>query len=693
MSSRATPLNPFLLRFILSLATLMATLVANGDVVRAADWRELKTVADVCRAYPDRVEQLFLALDLEHPQFKSVKSAVEEGDYPAASSLLLDYYRTSETAKWLREPRHPLAADVAAAEPLLHDTFPYHEAPDTVPRTDAGGLDWRHRGPEGDIEWAFDLNRHYHLATLLEAYLATGDNRFVRRLDQDLRDWIAASLPYPARQTRDPMWRGLETNFRVKFWSSIFFALQNDPDFLPATRLLMLTSLPEHGHYLRHFHRGSGNWLAMESAALAELATHWPEFKASSEWFAHAQQMQQEQIKRQVYPDGAQDELTAHYHDVALKNFARFAEVSRRGSRPLSGDFLERLEKMYDYQARSMRPDGTNPLNSDSDLEDVRPRILAAAEQFQRNDWLHIATVGQRGTSPVGLPSTMFPWAGQLISRSGWDADAQWSFFDVGPWGTGHQHNDKLHLSIAAHGRDLLVDSGRFAYDGTLADKFKSSYARHSRGHNVILVDGCGQGPGPRRASSPLPDSEYQVNEVFDFARGSCDHFEGFEGTAQHTRALFYLRGRYWIVVDRITSDRPRHIEVLWHFHPDCSVKHQGESVATTDPGVGNLRLLPFGGECSWEVELVKGREEPYPQGWYSQMYGQHSPSTCAVYSATVEGNATFAWLLTTAKGDAPQLEASLQEASGPRPVAHVKRTGGADQHPILLEQGEPGLE
>src|SRR5690606_31477637 len=105
-------------------------------------------------------------------------------------------------------------------------------------------------------------------------------------------------------------------------------------------------------------------------------------------------------------------------------------------------------------------------------------------------------------------------------SRSGYDAQAHWSFFDMGPWGSGHQHNDKLHISISAYGRDLLVDAGRFAYTGEVAQKF-GAYARGSESHNLVLIDGNGQSPGPTLASAPLNESHTRITPLFDYASNS----------------------------------------------------------------------------------------------------------------------------------------------------------------------------
>ena len=48
--------------------------------------------------------------------------------------------------------------------------------------------------------------------------------------------------------------------------------------------------------------------------------------------------------------------------------------------------------------------------------------------------------------------------------RDGWHERAHWAWFDAGPWGIAHQHNDKLHLSVSPFGRDVLVDTGRYNY-------------------------------------------------------------------------------------------------------------------------------------------------------------------------------------------------------------------------------------
>ena len=109
-------------------------------------------------------------------------------------------------------------------------------------------------------------------------------------------------------------------------------------------------------------------------------------------------------------------------------------------------------------------------------------------------------------------------------------------------------------------GRDLLVDAGRFAYTGEVARKFRP-YARGSAGHNILLIDNNGQKDGPRHAKEPLGSSYFKIGDDFDYASNSFDSFNDVDGIAKHIRSVMYVRGEFWVVVDRIITDKPRKIE------------------------------------------------------------------------------------------------------------------------------------
>ncbi len=625
-------------------------------------WQEIQTTQALCAAHPDRVKGLFHELDLARPGLKDVRMAYEHGQLSTACDLLIEYFKENTQSAWLRVPRpDPSQERDPRVEDLLKDTFTIQCVVHQQPRREDGGLDWGHHGPHDDHEWGWLLNRHSHFNRLLQAWRQTGNPVYAKCFDEHIRDWVIAN-PYRAEQTRSAQWRVLEVGLRISSsWPNAFFGFQHAKEFSPAARILMLSSIVDHVDSCLKFHAPEGNHVLMEMSGIANVCFCLPELKSAKAWLDYAVKIMIQEITNQVYPDGTQTEMTSHYHHVSLHNFEKLALLAERAHRHLPEQYNKVIIAMWDYLARSMRPDGYGVMNNDSDRNLNKTIILGAAERYQRPDWQYIATNGAEGEQPKGAgePSAFFPWAGQLIMRDSWRADAHWGFLDIGPWGIGHQHNDKLHLSVAAYGRDLLVDSGRFAYSGKISKEFRRPYACHSAGHNVILVDGKGQGPGPLKAKEPLGDAHFSLQEPFDFAWGDMDCFEDVDGEIRHARGVVYVRGGYWVVVDRIETDRPRRLETLWHWHPLCSVQTDGNQVRSHNEGQGNLGIVPVG-PIDWQLDLIKGQKEPRLQGWYSEVYNKFEPNPTAVYSADVASSTLFGWVLVPAKGTVPELKASI---------------------------------
>lgn len=643
------------------------------------------TIEWVCETQEVRVERMFDALNLDHPGLEHVKSAYASGDKIKACKALITYYTDkAKTNARTMKPVQPSNKTHEGAEQILQDTFIFQDVTGTVPRQTDGSLDWTHRGPNDDREWAYFLNRHSHLYTLLSAYQKTGNPAYVARINDHIHEWVLTN-PYPGEQTGDPRWRGLETKSRISVWARMFYTLAEDNALTPATRILILSSIPDHAHYTQNYHNAGGNWLAMQMCALADGALQWPEYKKANTWLDYATNTLMPEMERQIYPDGPQKELASHYHGASLHSFQQYADLFENAGRDVPPMWYDGLEIMWNYWAYSMRPDGHGVLNNDSNLDFNRPKLLRAAPQYKRPDWAYIASNGQEGEKPSGLPSIMFAWAGQLIMRSGWDANAHWAMFDVGPWGIGHQHNDKLHLSVAAFGRDILVDAGRLYYK---RDKWRD-FIQSTAAHNTLLIDGANQNNDVKEFTEPLSEDVYQINDTLDYARGSFTAgYNTLEGIATHTRTVVYVRNKFWVVVDQVTTDRPRQIQGLWHFHPHCTVENDNTTVASTDANTGNVRITPIG-QTHWNIDIIKGQEEPFIQGWYSREYNHKAASSCAIFKTQIDSSATFAWVIMPGKGTVPNIQAELLTVSAEQAIIKVDNTTVQ----VPLQNGAPTVE
>lgn len=654
--------------------------------INSENWTELETVEDVWKSYPDKIRYLFERLALDKEELNQIKRSVQEGDTIKAAKELLSYYQESDSGLWLRNKIfHQIEkSDIKTANEILDDIVTLNGDSASVAHHDKPGWRWKYLGPNNDKEFGYKLSGHENLISLYKAWQHIKDEKFVKKFDSIMRDWIINN-PLPAqgdslymvhqtstdvldwRDISEVSWRDIEAGVRLgATWIQMFYGFQGSDNFLPATRILMLSSIAEHIDYVKNYHKDGTNWVTIEMDGLALAGLAFPEFKQAEENVMYALNIMEEEIDNQVYPDGVQKELTSLVQWVALKRFEALADNFIGAKREIPESYLEKIVSMYNYIAYSMRPNGNQPLNSDSDLVDVRSIVLLAAEKYDRPDWTWIATNGQQGSEPEEVTSVTFPWAGIHVMRDSWIEDSNWSFFDTGPFGTGHQHADKLHLSVSAYGKDLLVDGGRYIYEDYFSFDPTSwrGYFRSSFSHNLVLVDGKGQNKYTESTEKPLQEGIDFINSSnFDFAIGTFkDGYNGVEGVAEHTRSILYVKEKYWIIVDHVRTDRPRNIQTLWHFSPSSEVvKTNGSQIVTVNPNEPNLRIIPVS-ENDWNIDFIKGQTEPFKQGWYSPVYGEIQHNLTAIYDLEINESVTFAWILVPGYGDVNEVQVSMRK-------------------------------
>jgi hypothetical protein len=191
------------------------------------------------------------------------------------------------------------------------------------------------------------------------------------------------------------------------------------------------------------------------------------------------------------------------------------------------------------------------------------------------------------------------------------------------------------------------------------------------------------------QATAALAADTWSITSREDRARDTIT-FANLKGTASHTRSLVYQRGRgVWVVVDRVQSDRARHVEGLWHAHPDCNVTlgpgaHPISTISNNKTGVG-IEVVQASGCQGWtNITIVSGQTEPVLQGWFSQTYGDKAANPTLSYTSLVSsGVSTFAWLIvptTTPSGKPPTAHVGYENAT------HVTVQVGYDSVAVQVE-------
>ena len=197
--------------------------------------------------------------------------------------------------------------------------------------------------------------------------------------------------------------------------------------------------------------------------------------------------------------------------------------------------------------------------------------------------------------------------------RSGWDRDARYLLFDGVPFGTCHQHEDKLSIILWAYGKNLIVDGGTHYYDSS---KWRQ-YVLTSQAHNVVIVDGQGQ---RRRiveesfvSKDPINDP-WVATDRLDYVASTFGYGYGLRRDikAIHQRSVVFVKPDYWVVLDKLEPDRERTFETLFHLNVE-SAESQGGVVYSQDNTGANISIHPIG--PGMNVDIIKGREEPL-LGW-----------------------------------------------------------------------------
>mgnify|MGYP002840769345 CR=1 FL=1 len=361
---------------------------------------------------------------------------------------------------------------------------------------------------------------------------------------------------------------------------------------------------------------------------------------------------------------------------------------------------------MFDYGVYAADQSGYDPRDGDMDLGRGVGWNRDAAEYFGRGDWLYVYSGGTNGTRPAGpSASTMFPWGGQAVLRNDYLADGSqiWLWTKLGAYGSsGHAHRAKLAVNLRAYGSMLLVDSGRFQYNGVgLSKQIHDHYEQGTNAHNTLTIDAKPQSNTPALAKSPLPNSSWSFGEAEDSLHASMSDWEGLAGKATHSRGVVFRKQSqaglppYFLVVDRVEpGDRSRLVTANWHAHPNSTVKLpadtrtatiRGVDPATMSPTSAELLLVAASGQQGEGIgrfnssEIVKGRSCPAGdgaeqgkdhcvwQGWYSQDYNGHLPAPTLVFSTEIPAGSatTFGWLLLPRK-----------HRTEPAPAASVRLEG-----------------
>ncbi|MEZ5666130.1 MAG: alginate lyase family protein [Alphaproteobacteria bacterium] len=518
--------------------------------------------------------------------------------------------------------------------------------------------------PSSDRQWLIALHKFYYAVGLGMRYRDTGDARYRDAWVRLIDSWIDQA---------DPLFVNSQVaGRRIQNWiyALHYFVLMDPPAPLPPGFLRrMLASLHQQVDALCRRLDPARNHRTLELAAIFLASVAFPEFEGAEDWRDFALAELAANMRSDMLADGVQCELSTYYHHTVLKNYLHIRRLARRNRIETPPEMDQIIRGALTFSLHAHKPDGEVPAFSDGDVGAFRQLLRLGHALYGDEALLHAASEGAEGTPPPQR-SIAFRDSGYVFMRSGWSGDehyrdARYLALDCGPLGEGdHGHFDLLSFELAAYGRSLIVDPGRFTYQETGDINWRAVF-RGTACHNTVLIDGLNQtryAPGPnvkRTVQGPPPDHAliaFETEPGHDYVHGSA---RSHEYDAVHERRVSFVGGQYWVLWD-VLRGRTRHTyQQRFHLSDEADDKvdvsaHDGSVVAAA-PGILIARA---------EAPGVAVAVEP---GFVSRLYGERRPAPVLQFTETAE-SAVFHTVLFPYRDAAPTLRV--------RPLAVMRDDG-----------------
>ena len=476
--------------------------------------------------------------------------------------------------------------------------------------------------PSSDIEWQILLHKFYYGVGLGIAFQQTAQSNYAECWRELTASWIQ-NVPLEFL-TSDVMGR------RVQNWIYAHWYFVNDkqqhacPLTIDATFYAeFLLSLHDQTEYLTHHLTPARNHRTIELSAIFWTALVFPEFRKAASWLAFATDELARNIQEDFHDDGVHIEQSTDYHHLVLKNYLNIKRLAHENGYALPYVIDRGIHRAAEFSMFAHKPDGVVPSFSDGDARCFLSLLSLADEIYDNKHWRYIATSGRSGVAPSERSKT-FPNGGYTILRGGWGqecqfADERYLMLDCGPLGAGnHGHLDLLSIEVAAGGRSLIVDPGRFTYDESGETNWRARF-RGTAAHNTVVVDGRNQTRyEPRspkwKVRGPAPAhclQAFVTQERADFVHGWC---ASHEYDVIHERRIFFCVPDYWIISDTLTSpsrhDYATTFQLSHTAQERVDIHRNGGSLTIASPNL--LLVQPDDSQLSVEID----------QGFVSTAYG-----------------------------------------------------------------------
>ena len=527
-------------------------------------------------------------------------------------------------------------------------------------------LDYRNPRRVGDIKYLWELNRHLHIVTLVQAYALSGDARYFGVVRRHLESWFD-DCPYGM----GPNWSSaLEAGIRLINWSIAWQLLggAGSPLFQDGEgarfRRRWLNAVYEHAQFVHgHFslYSSANNHLIGEAAGLFIAALTWPYWSRARAWLAEAKAILEQEVLLQNAPDGVNREQAVSYQQFELDLLLLPLLAGRANGQNFSAAFESRIEAMIEYLASIMDASGNVPMFGDSDdglvvrlAQDdgycrYRSLLATGAILFRRGDFKAKASTLDDKTrwlfgegadaafelldgAKVELPvRRAFTHGGYYILGCDFETVNEIRLVvDAGPVGyqtiAAHGHADTLAFTLSVDGMEFLIDPGTYAYhtEGPWRQYFRGTSA-----HNTLRVDEMDQSQSGGNfmwlKKARVGCSLWSSTAERDVFEGWQDGYMRLADPVMHQRRIALDKAARRVVIEDSLRMAGEHaVELFFHCSEQCRVEALKEGYAIRQ-GTRTLVILPP--QATNATSCVRVGSVAPISGWVSRRFDDKRPA------------------------------------------------------------------
>ena len=432
----------------------------------------------------------------------------------------------------------------------------------------------------GDLKFILEPSRFLFIYPLVRAYALNGDERFPLAFWNAVEDWAAQSPPMAG-----PLWIcGQESSLRILAWSFALHAFIHSPHTTSERVTLLVSMIAAHAwrtaQTLGYARSQRSNHLITEAVGLWTAGTLYPELREAEVWQNLGAHLLREAVLDQITPEGVSQQHSFNYQRMIVHLLLWTLRLAEIHQAPLDDYIRARTQSAFDFIRPSIDEASGRVPNYGSDdgslifplasggYRDFRPLVQLGAAVLNRpsissGPWDEAALwFGATPAAEKAKPSSSSPSLETGYFRLG-DKNS-WAMIRAGRYTRRPFQADQLHVDLWWQGLNLARDAGTYLYNGP--PPWNNALAGTAV-HNTVTVDRRDQ---MRRAGRFLwLDWAQASGRLYSSANGYAARFigehDGYRNLGiKHRRAVQWLSGAGWVIVDDIEGPGEHDVRLHW---------------------------------------------------------------------------------------------------------------------------------